>query len=96
MTDYLDRAKRFHDAIRAVLLQEWDPIGVSGLSGAEDEYDGYVGEVYAMLIRNESTQTVSNHLWWIETAHMGLRGNRAKTEAIAMRLCRLLSEMERV
>jgi len=54
MDAYLERAQRYHEAIRAVLLCDWDPIGVSHVAEAQDEYDGYVGEIYTMLIRRDS------------------------------------------
>jgi hypothetical protein len=95
MDDYRDRAKRYHESIRAVLLREWDPIGVAHVPQAQDEYDGYVPEIYTMLIRHSSPQQVFEHLWWIETQHMGLCGNRRKTEAIAERLCAIRRDIER-
>ncbi len=95
MSDYLNRARRYHEAIQAVLLREWDPIGIGDLPEAADEYDGYVGEIYGMLLRHESRQQLTDYLWWIETQHMGLYGNRPTTEAIAARLCEIRSEMER-
>jgi len=50
VTDYRERAKQYHEAIRAILLKEWDPIGVSHIPEAQDEYDRYVGGVYRLLI----------------------------------------------
>ena len=32
--------------IRRVLLNVWDPIGVKNEPNAQDEYDGYLGEIY--------------------------------------------------
>jgi hypothetical protein len=94
MGSHLDRAQRYHEAIRAVLLREWDPIGVSQFAEAQDEYDGYIHDIYAMLIRHEAKTKVFDHLWWIETEHIGLYGNRQKTEAIAERLCAIRDEIE--
>lgn len=77
------------------LLREWDPIGIANVPEAADEYDSYVVEISGLLIRHQSRQQLTDHLWWIETEHMGLCGNRPKTEAIADRLCDLRSEIER-
>ena len=41
--------------IQKVLMREWDPIGVEGIAGAENEYDGYVGTVYTMLVDGHAT-----------------------------------------
>ena len=94
MEDYRDRAKRYHAAIREILLREWDPIGVGDIPQAHDEYDGYIPEIFGMLIRHASKEKLVDHLWWIETDHMALFGNRPKTEAIAARLCAVRDEIE--
>src|SRR4051812_298760 len=86
MSDYLERAQRYHKAIQDILLREWDPIGSADNSHAQDEYDAYIHEIYALLIRHISKPQLFEHLWWIETVHMGLYGNRGKTEAIADKL----------
>ena len=95
MTDYRERARHYHAAIRRILLTEWDPIGVSHFPEAQDEYDGYVGGVYKLLITHVDRQSLFFHLWQIETDHMGLSGNRQQTEAVVDRLLQLRDEMER-
>ena len=94
MSDYRDRARQYHAAIRTVLLTEWDPIGVSQVPEAQDEYDSYVGGVYKLLITHANRNELFLHLWQIETEHMGLSGNRQQTEAIVDRLLKLRDEME--
>jgi hypothetical protein len=94
MSRYLDRARRYHESIRTILLKEWDPIGVADVPEAQDEYDSYVGQIYGMLIRHEARQTLVDHLWRVETEHMGLAGNRRHTEAVADRLLLLRDDME--
>ncbi len=43
MTINIQQQQRMHfDAIRPILLKEWDPIGVSEIKGAQDEYNSYV------------------------------------------------------
>ena len=39
MSDYKDRAQRYHHAIREILLRDWDPVGVADVPEAQDEYD---------------------------------------------------------
>ena len=94
VSQYLDRARRYHESIRAILLKDWDPIGVADIPEARDEYDSYVGQLYLMLIRHEPRHTLVDHLWRVETEHMGLAGNRRHTEAIADSLLRLRDHME--
>ena len=71
MSKYRDSARRYHERIRAILLKEWDPIGVADVPQARDEYDSYVGQIYAMLIRHEARHALVDHLWQVETVHMG-------------------------
>jgi hypothetical protein len=93
MSERLEQARRYHAAIREVLMQEWDPIGIADIPEAADEYDSYIGEVYGVLIRREPLYKMIDYLWWVETQHMGLSGNRRKTELVAERLLRLPGEM---
>jgi hypothetical protein len=94
MSDYLERARTYHEAIHSVLIHEWDPIGVSDIPTALDEYDSYIPQVYGMLIRREPKHKLLEFLWWVETQHMGLRGNRWHTELIADRLMQLRQQLE--
>ena len=94
MSDHLDRARRYHAAIRAILLREWDPIGIADDPHAQDEYDGYIHEIHGMLIRHEPTHRLVDHLWWIETEHMGLFGYRPRTERVAAGLIEVRSQIE--
>jgi hypothetical protein len=94
MSERLDRAKRYHEAIRVILLREWDPIGVAEEPDAQDEYDSYIHEIHGMLIRHEPRHRLIDHLWWVETKHMSLFGNRSRTEAVADRLLELRGEIE--
>lgn len=42
-------------------MQEWDPIGVNDVPEAGDEYDGYIGEVYALIERG-ATESEMSHI----------------------------------
>ncbi len=92
-TNYQDRARIYHEAIRRVLLKEWDPIGVCEIKEAQDEYDSYVGAIYKILITRKSKNEIFDHLWSLETEHMGLTGNRQATEHFAERLAKLADEI---
>jgi hypothetical protein len=94
MNDPLNRARGYHEAIHDILLREWDPIGVAEEPGAQDEYDGYIHKIHGLLIRHEPRDRLIDHLWWIETSHMALFGNRLHTEAIADRLLGLRDRIE--
>jgi hypothetical protein len=74
-----------YEAIRAILV-EWDPIGVSNMPGAQDEYDAYVPEVAQLISKTASVEEIFSYLWQLETEHIGLVGNEPKTRQIATRL----------
>ena len=69
-----------------------DPIGVAEFSEAQDEYSSYVAEVYRLLSRRATVRELFDYLWWLETHHMGLSGDRQRTENIAARLTEVLSK----
>ena len=71
--------------VREILMREWDPIGVEGISGAENEYDGYAGIVYVMLVDEQATtKTMADFLLKSATVDMGL----APSSDIALRCTR--------
>ncbi len=86
--------KALHQEINRVLQKEWDPIGVADVPEAQDEYESYVPQIYAMLIRRQPISEIFDYLWWIETEHMELRGDRAHTLRIAAKLASLGSKSE--
>ena len=94
MSDYKDRARRYHHAIREILLRDWDPIEVGDVAEAQDEYDSYIPGIYGRLIHRISEQELFDHLWQIETQHMGLFGNRVKTQQVTQKLLLLNTQFE--
>ena len=64
--------------IRKVLLNVWDPIGVQNEPNAQDEYDGYVGEIYGLLVKKATDQEITDRLLYIVRETMGLDGAKAE------------------
>lgn len=56
--------------IRTVLTSKWDPIGVSDVPEAADEYDSYIGGVYELLERGASEEGIRAYLQNIEIEAM--------------------------
>ena len=92
MSEYLEKAKIIHFAIQKALIDEWDPIGVKDIPEAQDEYNAYVPTIYKMLLLNTPKDEIFAYLWWLETEHMGLIGDRKKTVGFAERLLDNFSE----
>lgn len=82
MSDAMSR----EDKLKRVLLIDWDPIGVSELPEAQDEYDSYLPSVVALLSSGGNQRQLADHLYWIATVQMGLGGNRQHSEKIAGKL----------
>ena len=94
-TDMSGRARLFHETIRQVLLKDWDPIGVRDIPEAQDEYDSYVSTIFKMLTSRKPRQEVFEYLWWLETEHMGLVGDRQATEKFTDRVMRIPEEIDK-
>ena len=76
------------DEIRAVLNANWDPIGVA--DSVTDEYDSYIGHLYALLKRESADDVIVEHLRRIETERMGLdEPSRDRLRAVVARLRQL-------
>jgi hypothetical protein len=89
MSNRSERAKEIQEAIRQVLLHEWDPIGVSDIPEAQDEYDSYVGGIYRLLASGASEYQIIERLYNLETVDMGLPGNREGLKRVAEKLAEL-------
>ena len=61
------------EAIRRILVSDWDPIGVmDDPEWPRDEYDSYIGDLYSFIQRGESVEFIARHLCFIEDKRMGL------------------------
>lgn len=76
-------------AIRGVLLAEWDPIGVRDVATAQDEYDSYLPAILRLLERGASSTELAKYLGDVATIAMGLVEVRDRDLATAETLLRL-------
>ena len=67
------------------LWNGWDPIGVVGGNGPDDEYDGYLAPTLRLLERNATIEEIVAYLKWVTLEHMGLP-QVASPEDFAQRL----------
>jgi len=94
MSDYATIARRTHQELRAAFLEECDPIGVRDVPEAQDEYDAYVTAVFKLLTEGSGAEKIFEYLWWVETVHMGLQGDRQKTSRFAERLAQMATKLK--
>ena len=92
MTERLRNWKSDVDAIRRVLMSEWDPIGCGV---PVDEYDGYIPVIYRLLQEGANAVQLSAHLYQLETKNMGLQGNKEGCDRTAKALLGLPLSFDR-
>ena len=61
-------------------MQVWDPIGIKDEPNTQDEYDGYLGNVYELLVSGASDSRIAEYLCCVVTERMELT---AKTKDMA-------------
>jgi hypothetical protein len=77
------------EKIRAILLADWDPIGISDAPAAHDEYDSYIPAITGMIQAGCTVIELSGHLLHIEVENMNLRGDRERARRIAEKLLKI-------
>lgn len=70
--------------IGEVLHYLWDPIGITGVVMARDEYDMYIPLALARLQDSPSAELLADLLTQIEDQRMGLTPNREKAMQAAV------------
>ena len=89
MNKHINYKQFIMNKIQKILLKEWDPIGIQDIPEAQDEYDSYIPSIYQIIQSKKTERELFDYLWWIETEHMGLSGNRRYTQTIAHKLFEL-------
>jgi hypothetical protein len=64
--------------IRHVLLEVWDPIGVKDEPNAQDEYDGYIGGLYELLVGQAADSELAKYLYWAAHDRMGFDASQIR------------------
>ena len=69
----IDKAesRRIRVLMRHVLLEVWDPIGIKDEPNAQDEYDGYIGKLYELLVSQADDSQFIDYLYWAAHDQMG-------------------------
>ena len=71
-----------YKAIDEVLWRDWDPIGISGIEGARDEYQMYLPQVYQLALAGDHAKIV-NYLFAVAVERMALKTQRTQHVAAA-------------
>ena len=73
-----------------ILLQNWDPIGISNEPLAQDEYQPYVPILFSLLTTDASIDMVAPKLLEIEQTEMGFAGDVERAHRVAVLLKSLI------
>ena len=77
-----------------ILMEHWDPIEIRDVPAAQDEYDTYALSFAQMILDKKPRSEISKRLLEIETAAMGLRGNKDRALSVADRLLTLTGQCD--
>lgn len=78
-----------YNRLDEILWNDWDPIGVSSIEEARDEYYGYLPEVFHMVIEGAPTSRIAAYLQWVATERMGLQSSLHDHVAVAEKIRKL-------
>jgi len=91
-----EQSRGLRTAIRKSLMAHWDPIGVSDVPEAADEYDGYISEICELLKSGASDKKIADHLRTIETEQMGLTDGCGNPLVSAEQRATAVSDLQRI
>ena len=92
----IDKIANIHREIEAVLLRDWDPIGVANESKAQNEYRNYVRPVYDIALRTRSPKEIADFLAKTERETIGLSvaSSEPNRMSAARKILALVSEIQ--
>lgn len=75
-----------YNRIDEILWQDWDPIGVSGIPEARDEYYGYLPQVFSLALANAPAEEIARYLHEVVHQRMGMNSTVSDHLAIAEKI----------
>ena len=75
------------NAVRTILMSEWDPIGCGV---PDDEYDSYIPMIYRLMQARVRVADLASHLLKLETDTMCLPARPEVDRRVAKRLLELM------
>ena len=84
-------SQRLLEAVREILLREWDPIGVAHNPDCSNEYDRYARTISRYLSDGIDGYKLTAYLSQVQTVEMGLSSvDKERDKAIARLLLSLM------
>ncbi len=79
-----------YEAIDRLLWREWDPIGVSDLWDAQNEYRGYLPSFWVLLTKGDEEETLVSYLRKVEIEHIACETSDEHKRAVVRKAKALL------
>lgn len=81
-----EESREVRRAIRRVFVEVWDPIRVmEDPEWPRDEYDGYIGPIFELLVTGGRDQEIIKYLLWA-VDRMGMDGSKASLQTVVRAL----------
>ena len=77
--------------LNAILISDWDPIGIADTPKAHDEYVDYIPEILELLKNRATIDEIADHLFKIAKVGMGVAGDVERAQATASKLFNTIS-----
>ena len=74
-TKLISKDAELYQAVDEVLHYIWDPIGISDVQRARDEYHSYLPQVFELLCQGAAPESIASYLGKMTTESMGLSVN---------------------
>lgn len=79
------------DALRALLLRDWDPIGIADEPAAQDEYDTYADDIAQRLSTGATLAEIESYLRNVVLDRMRMEDDPADYPALMTKIAALRS-----
>lgn len=63
--------QKLYEGIYTVLLNDWDPLGVSRIPEAQDEYNAYLPRIFHMVLEGADAPQIAEYLQYVLNERMG-------------------------
>jgi hypothetical protein len=78
-----------YQGIDEILWLDWEPIGVSGIPEARDEYHSYLPQVFKLAMEDSSPLKIAEYLDWVVRERMDINSSIQKHIAIGEKILSL-------
>jgi len=78
-----ERENELYQRVDEVLHYLWDPIGVSDIPEARDEYYSYAPQIFSLLMQSMDVAAITSHLANLATVSIGMEPQTERDMEVA-------------